>query len=192
MRGAICRIRRRQEKEIARKSAGRKSRLPGKLFDCTDTAAEGSEIFIVEGDSAGISVKQARNRASQAIMPLRGKILNVASAGALFRRHPGGPQGFADIVENGKIVGGTREPHKNPRILRHKNSWVGQRDVVSDNRSNEIEFLRTGEAFSKDEITWSQATSSLDDRCSQSIRDSDRQRLKGECYDSQACYTRFS
>lgn len=76
------RLRRRKEKEVSRKRAARKLRLPGKLSDCSRSTAEGTELFIVEGDSAGGSAKQARMRETQAVLPLRGKILNVASASA--------------------------------------------------------------------------------------------------------------
>ncbi|SLN77465.1 DNA topoisomerase IV subunit B [Oceanibacterium hippocampi] len=90
------RLRRRQEKEVSRKSATRRLRLPGKLSDCSSTASDGAEIFIVEGDSAGGSAKQARNRKNQAVLPIRGKILNVASAaGAKIRAN----QEINDLIQ---------------------------------------------------------------------------------------------
>ncbi|GAK71019.1 DNA topoisomerase IV subunit B [Agrobacterium rubi TR3 = NBRC 13261] len=90
------RLRRRKEKEVNRKTAVRKLRLPGKLADCSQNTAEGAELFIVEGDSAGGSAKQARNRANQAILPLRGKILNVGSAS---REKLSANQQIADLIQ---------------------------------------------------------------------------------------------
>jgi topoisomerase-4 subunit B len=90
------RLKRRQEKEVNRKTAVRKLRLPGKLADCSQNSAAGAELFIVEGDSAGGSAKQARNRKNQAILPLRGKILNVVSAG---RDKLMANQQIADLVQ---------------------------------------------------------------------------------------------
>jgi topoisomerase-4 subunit B len=83
------------QERSCRKTATRKLRLPGKLADCSRDSAEGTEIFLVEGDSAGGSAKQARNRETQAILPLRGKILNVASATSDKLR---GNQELADLI----------------------------------------------------------------------------------------------
>ena len=89
------RLKRRANKEMDRKSATRKLRLPGKLTDCARSTPEGTEVFLVEGDSAGGSAKQARDREFQAVLPLRGKILNVANA---TREKLGQNQELKDLV----------------------------------------------------------------------------------------------
>lgn len=101
------RLRRRKEKEVNRKTAVRKLRLPGKLADCSQNTAEGAELFIVEGDSAGGSAKQARNRSNQAILPLRGKILNVGSAS---REKLSANQQIADLIQ--ALGCGTRSKYR--------------------------------------------------------------------------------
>jgi topoisomerase IV subunit B len=108
------RLRRKEQKELVRKSATRKLRLPGKLTDCARDSADGTELFLVEGDSAGGSAKQARDRETQAVLPLRGKILNVASASADKLK---ANQELIDLIQ--ALGCGTRE-HYDDKKLRYE------------------------------------------------------------------------
>ncbi|WP_434051979.1 MAG: DNA topoisomerase IV subunit B [Roseibium sp.] len=118
------RLRRRQEKDVARKSAVRKLRLPGKLADCSANQADGTELFIVEGDSAGGSAKQARNRSNQAVLPLRGKILNVANAG---RDKLVANQQLADLIQ--ALGCGTRSQYRDADLRYEKIVIMTDADV---------------------------------------------------------------
>lgn len=118
------RLRRRQEKDVARKSAVRKLRLPGKLADCSANQSDGTELFIVEGDSAGGSAKQARNRSNQAVLPLRGKILNVANAG---RDKLVANQQLADLIQ--ALGCGTRSQYRETDLRYEKIVIMTDADV---------------------------------------------------------------
>lgn len=118
------RQKRKQAKELSRKSATKRLRLPGKLADCTRAVAEGSEIFLVEGNSAGGSAKQARIRETQAILPLRGKILNVASA-SLEKLQ--GNQELKDMIE--ALGCGVRDRYDEERLRYEKVIIMTDADV---------------------------------------------------------------
>jgi len=118
------RLRRRQEKDVQRKTAVRKLRLPGKLADCSANQSDGTELFIVEGDSAGGSAKQARNRSNQAVLPLRGKILNVANAG---RDKLVANQQLADLIQ--ALGCGTRSQYREADLRYEKIVIMTDADV---------------------------------------------------------------
>ncbi|MEO9774988.1 DNA topoisomerase IV subunit B [Roseibium sp.] len=145
------RLRRRQEKDVARKTAVRKLRLPGKLADCSANQADGTELFIVEGDSAGGSAKQARNRSNQAVLPLRGKILNVANAG---RDKLVANQQLADLVQ--ALGCGSRSQYRDSDLRYEKIVIMTDADVDGAHIASLLitffyrempELIRTGHLF---------------------------------------------
>jgi topoisomerase-4 subunit B len=118
------RLRKKQDKELTRKTATRKLRLPGKLADCSKDSQDGTELFLVEGDSAGGSAKQARDRETQAVLPLRGKILNVASASA---DKLSGNQELVDLIQ--ALGCGTRDKFNLDRLRYDKVVIMTDADV---------------------------------------------------------------